>query len=157
METNKNIKFTAIDYVIIGSSILLIVLSWVYIGVEYADLPETIPSHFNHKGEVDGYSSKSMLWIISTIFTVLTIGIFFLAKSPSLHNVRLKTREASFRSVAIFMPFIASIQAIAVYSMIQEAHGTFNYSGWILPLILTLTAFFLILLFVILSKNRKHD
>lgn len=155
MTTNKNIEFKTIDYVIVGTTALLLLFSWIYAGMEYANLPETIPSHFNHKGEVDGYSGKSIIWIVSGIFTVLTLGVFFLAKSPSVHNVQLKTKEANFRSVAIFMPFIAAIQAVAVYSMIKEAQETFEYSGWILPLILILTALCLVLMFVIISKNKK--
>jgi len=155
MTTTKNIAFKTIDYVIIGLTLLLILFSWIYVGMEYTSLPETIPSHFNHKGEADGYSGKSIIWIVSGIFTVLTIGIFFLAKSPSIHNIQLKTKEANFRSVAIFMPFIASVQTLAVYAMIKEAKGTFAYAGWILPSILILTALCLILMFIIIIKNKK--
>lgn len=155
MEKNSNITFQTIDYIIIASTATLILLSWIYAGISYADLPEIVPSHFNHKGEADGFSEKYIVWVISAIFTGLTVGMFFLAKWTTVHNVQLKSKEANFRSVALFMPYIAIIQLLAVYTMVQEAHGTFEYSGWVLPIILILTAVFLILMFVNISKNKK--
>jgi len=155
METSNTLEFKSIDYLIIGSAALLILLSWVYTGIEYSSLPDTIPTHFNAKGEADGYNGKSTLWIVCGIFTVLTIGIFYLAKTPRLHNVQLKTKTANFRSIAVLMPLIGAIQAIAVYTTIQSSKGDFEYSGWVLPIILSLTATFLILMLTINYKNKK--
>ena len=155
MKTEKSIQFTTIDYLIIGSAMALILFSWIYAGIHYGNLPAEIPSHFNHKGEVDGYSEKNVLWGVSGLFTALTIGIFYLAKSSAVHNIQLKTKQANFRLVAIFMPFVGLIHALAVYSMINEAYGTFQYSEWVLPFILISAASFLILMFIIIGKNRK--
>lgn len=137
--TTKNISLQTVDYIIVVSAIALLLFSWTYIAVEYADLPDQIPSHFNSKGEVDEYSGKGLLWGMTAMFTAMTIIIFMIAKNTAMHNVRLKTKEANFRSVAIFMPFIASIQAVAVYTIVQTAKGPFEYSRWMLPLILGLT------------------
>lgn len=155
MSTNKNIAFKAIDYAIIGSAIIILLVSWIYAGMEYIDLPDQIPSHFNHKGEADGYGGKSVLWYLMSTFTVMTGILFLIAKNTSMHNVQLKTTGANFRSVAIFMPFLALIQAIAVFTIIESAKGTFSYSTWILPSILLLTAVFITLMFIIIRKNKK--
>ncbi len=155
MTTTKGIQFEPIDYLIVGSGALLILLSWVYSGIEYSSLPETIPTHFNHKGEADGYSNKSMLWLICGIFTVLTVGIFFLAKATHLHNIQLKTRLANFRSVAILMPFIGIIQGIAVITITESSKGNVEHSGWILPSVLILTAIYLTFMIIIIVKNKK--
>ena len=155
MTTNNNISFSTIDYLIIGTALLFSIIAWVYAGIEFSGLPETIPSHFNHKGEADDYSGKSVLWVISGIFTVLIIVIFFIAKNPRLHNIQLKSKEANFRSVAIFMPYIGIIHLIAIYSTIQSAHGTFSWPEWMLPSIIGLTAVFLAVMFIILYKNKK--
>ena len=155
MTTTKGIQFQPIDYVIVGSGVLFIVLSWVYAGIEYSSLPDTIATHFNHKGEADGYGNKSMLWLVCGIFTALTIGIFFLAKATHLHNVQLKTRLANFRSVAILMPLIGIIQGIAVITIIESSQGNFEYSSWILPSILILTAIYLVFMIIFIAKNKK--
>lgn len=155
MTTNKNISFQAVDYIILGSAIAILLFSWIYSAMEYAELPDQIPSHFNSKGEADDYSGKAILWGMMALFTLLTGIIFLLAKNTALHNVRLKTKEANFRSVAIFMPFIASIQAIVVYTIVQTAKGPFEYSNWMLPLILGLTGVFLLIMFIIIYKNKK--
>lgn len=39
----------------------------------YSDLPDQIPTHFNIKGEADGYGSKNMVWLI----VVLSIALYF--------------------------------------------------------------------------------
>lgn len=155
MNKNNNISLQTIDYVIIGSAILLLLSSWIYIGVEYTGLPDQIPSHFNAKGEADDYSGKGILWMMTGTFTLITGAIFLIAKNTAMHNIRLKTKRANFRSVAIFMPFIAAIQAIIVYTIVQTAQGSFEYSKWMLPLIVTLTGVFLLIMFVIINKNKK--
>lgn len=155
MTTNNPIKFESIDYLIVGSGILFLVISWVYAGIEYSSLPDTIASHFNHRGEADGYSDKSTLWFICGIFTLLTVGIFFLAKATHLHNIQLKTRLANFRSIAILIPFIGTIQGIAVITIVQTSKGSYTFSDWILPLILGLTGIYLVFMITIIVKNKK--
>lgn len=152
---SNNIKYTRIDHLIIGGTVLLFLASLVYIGVEYSNLPETIPSHFNAKGEADSYGSKSLLWIVSGVFAVVAFGLYFLAKTTSYHNVQLKTKEANFRSIAIFMPFIAIVNSIVVFSMVESAKGPFSFSKWVLPLLLAITVTFLIIMFRILYTNKK--
>lgn len=151
---SKEIEYKGIDYIIIGVSVLLTTLSFVYASIEYSDLPNQIPTHFNGSGEIDGHGDKSTIWYLIGLFTTLTIGLFFLAKNTSFHKRQLKTKTANFRSMAIFMPFMSLIHVIAVYSMIESAKGTFNYSKWILPVILVITAIFITLMFIIIRKNK---
>ena len=155
MTTSKNIEFQSIDYLIVGSAALFIIISWVYAGVEYSSLPDTIASHFNHKGEADGYSDKSTLWFICGIFTALTIGIFYVAKATHLHNTQLKTRLANFRSLALLMPVIGLIQGIAVITIVQSSKGNSGFSSWVLPSIIGLTAIYLVFMIIFNIKNKK--
>lgn len=154
MTSSKNIVFESIDYIIVGFAALLMILSWVYAGIEYSSLHDTIPSHFNLKGDVDGHGNKNILWFISGIFTILFISSFFLAKAKHLHNLQLRSRIANFRSVTILMPLIGFIQGIAVYSIVKSSTGNFEYPGWILPSILMVTAATIILMIIIIVKNK---
>ncbi len=152
---SKHINYNGIDYLILGATFFLFLASLIYIGMEYSNLPETVPSHFNAQGEVDSYESKSILWIVTGIFGVVAVGLYFLAKSTSVHNIQLRSKEANFRSIAVFMPFIALVNSIVVYSIIQSAKGPFSFSKWILPLLLVITIIFLIIMFRILYTNKK--
>lgn len=145
----------SIDYLIVGSAVLLILVSWVYAGIEYSSLPDSIPSHFNHKGEADGFSDKSTLWFICGIFTALTVGVFYLSKATHFHNMQLKTQLANFRLLAALMPILGIIQGITVTSIVQGSQGNFAFSSWILPLILGLTGIYLVFMIIFTIKNKK--
>ncbi len=149
------ITFENTDYIVLAINFSLILASCLYVIVNYSDLPETIPSHFNHLGEVDGYQNKSILWILLALFTSLNIGVFFLARKTSFHNAQLRTKLANYRSLSVMMPFLSCIQFVIVYSMIETAKGTFQFSKWILPFIITLTVLSLSVMFTIIYKNKK--
>lgn len=155
MNTQNKIVFQNIDYIIIGVASLLTLFSWVYVIIEYPHLPSEIPSHFNYKGDIDAYGSKDILWIIGSIFTVLNIFLFFIAKATSVHNLQLKSKVANFRSAAVFMPYLSIVQCIALFAIIESAKGTFYYSAWILPTIIILTIITLIITCMIIYKNKK--
>ena len=154
---NNKIEYSGIDYIIIGSTVMLTVLAIVYTILEYSSLPEEIPLHFNASGDIDGYGNKNTLWYVIGILTATTIGLFFMAKATSIHNIQLKTKTANFRLIAMYMPFLGLMQLIIVYSIIESAKGTFIYSKWILPIILVITAIFLVITFVFIKKNKETN
>jgi uncharacterized membrane protein len=59
---------------------------WIYTAISYSPLPATIPTHFNWKGEVDGYGSKELLWIIPVIVTIIVSIFSFIKKNPDVMN-----------------------------------------------------------------------
>ena len=51
-------------YVVIG----IIHFVWcAYIFIHFSDLPAKIPTHFNASGEVDGWGSRAMIWLLPVI------------------------------------------------------------------------------------------
>jgi len=154
MSNQDNIKLQTIDYIIISVAFLLTLFSWLYVIIEYSELPVEIPMHFNINGEIDGHGSKNTLWFVMGLLTLLNIGLFYLSKATSFHSIQLKTKMANFRAAAIYMPFLSMVQGIVVYSIIESAKGTFQYSEWILPSILTITGITLITMFTIIFKNK---
>jgi uncharacterized membrane protein len=154
---NKQDKITlgTIDYGIIGAAFLLTLYSWLYVIIEYPSLSIEVPAHFNGKGEVDGYASKSILWYLASFLTAMNVGLFLLSKATSIHSIQLKTKLANFRTAAIFMPYLSAIQCVVLYAIIESAKGVFLYSNWMLPIILGLTAITLIIMFIIIFKNKR--
>lgn len=61
----------------------------------YADLPETIPTHFNFLGRVDGYGHKSALWAIPMLSAglYLALGLVATKLKPWLMNYPVKVTE----------------------------------------------------------------
>lgn len=51
-----------------------VILGFVIVSGSYTSLPAEIPVHFNGKGEIDGYGSKIMLWILPAV----NLGVFSL-------------------------------------------------------------------------------
>lgn len=69
-------------------NIILLVFIWIFIGINFAGLPETVPSHFAVNGNVDGASEKKAIWILPVIATflfLLLVGISRDQDSPMLN------------------------------------------------------------------------
>lgn len=88
-----SVPFKTVDVVIELASIALLLLMWGHLIVEYFDLPDTIASHFNAKGEPDGYSNKIFLWALPAFATVMYVGLFILNRYPHLHNYMVNITE----------------------------------------------------------------
>lgn len=71
---------------IISLPILFVLINCILIIVSYEGLPETIPSHFNIKGEVDGYGDKSTIFIPLVIQLGVSILLLWIGNHPEKHN-----------------------------------------------------------------------
>ncbi|RDY60727.1 DUF1648 domain-containing protein [Flagellimonas nanhaiensis] len=78
--TESDKKLIKAGWIIVAINILLVLYF-------YFDLPETIPTHFNWKGEVDGYGHKSTLWIIPVISAALYFGMGFMVTKMKPYNM----------------------------------------------------------------------
>jgi len=70
------------DYLIWIITMLLISLPCFFI----LQLPDTIPIHFNFKGEIDGYGSKHLIWVVPIVGLVTHLGLKYLLKFPHTYN-----------------------------------------------------------------------
>lgn len=87
------IPLKSVDKLIELASITIILFMWVQTFLEFPNLPDTIASHFNAKGEADGFSNKGYLWIIPALALAMYIGLFFLNRYPHLHNYMVNITE----------------------------------------------------------------
>lgn len=63
-------------------NIILLVFIWIFIGINFAGLPETVPSHFAVNGNVDGASEKKAIWILPVIATFLFLLLVGISRDP---------------------------------------------------------------------------
>jgi len=157
------IPFDTIDIIIELLAVVALIFMWIYVSIEYAALPDTIASHFNAKGEADGYANKITLWLLPSISTVLYIGIFALNKFPHLHNYMINITESnafknykfSTRTLRMVNFSCVLLFTYIVYVEIQFSKGFINSLGaWFLPLILTLSLILVIVLIIFQKKNK---
>lgn len=114
--------------------------------IYFPSLPDKIATHFNIKGEADGWGSKYTLLVIPIIAVVSVIPIEMLEKRPNLHNypsyinennvemlykVSIRTLNLSKNGVLIIFGVMLIDSIIAA----KNGDSGFNFI-WILLLIL---------------------
>ena len=136
----------------------------VYTYHNYAQLPEIIPSHFNVEGKIDGYSSKSTLWILVGINFLINVGSFALSKFPHKFNYLVKITEENARrqyTLAIHILFISALLTTFLLSFInyeiikislENSDGDIGTS--LLPIILIVTAIYVATTTYLILKNK---
>ena len=76
MENIPKLKLTLTDWIVELLALLLVLLCWVIMFINYNQLPETIASHFDSFGKANGFSSKESIIALPVISTLLFIGLF---------------------------------------------------------------------------------
>ncbi|QKG81194.1 DUF1648 domain-containing protein [Tenuifilum thalassicum] len=127
------------------SSILAI---WVLTIINYTNLPDTIPIHYNGAGQADGFGGKATILTLPLIATVLFVGMTILNKFPHIFNYTtnitqdnaLKQYTNATRMIRYLKLIIVIIFGLIAFKTIQNAHGQADGLGvWFLPLTLGLT------------------
>jgi len=127
---------------------LLIIAIWSLTIINYSNLPNIIPTHFNGAGQADGFGEKRMIFILPLIATVLFIGMTVLNKFPHAFSFPTNiTKENAItqytnatRMIRYLKLIIVVIFGLISFKTIQHANGQTEGLGvWFLPLILGLT------------------
>lgn len=93
-------------------ALVLLAIPFGYAAYIYPSLPETIPTHFNIKGEADAYGGKNSIFLGPGIMSVVGLFVFFiLSNIKSLDPKRYKEQDDSLYkkfalfTVAFFKPY----------------------------------------------------
>lgn len=149
MEKRPRIKIepTSLDKVVDLAGWLILAFLWVMILLNYADLPDTIPTHFNAAGKADDYGSKSTIFMLPVIATILYAGMTRLNLFPHIFNFPMKiTAENALRQYTSSTQMIRYVKLVIVFlftlivfKTMQTATGKSDGLGfWFLPLVLML-------------------
>jgi len=159
------IPYESFDIIIEGISITLLILIWLYVISEYAQMPEIVASHFNAKGEADDFGNKIMVWLIPAIATALYLLMFILSRFPHLHNYMINITEDnayknyrfSARMLRIVNLFITSIMMYVAYLIIETAKGVqIALGNSLLPIIIGFSILLPIALIIYQRKLNKE-
>src|SRR5690606_1400491 len=169
MNTNRpkiKVPLKPLDIVLDITSASIILMAITYTVINYSNLQDTIPLHFNFQGEADNYGDKStILWL-----PILNVGLFFLlyalTKFPHVHNYMvnitqenaLKNYRFSIRILRFTNLFLAILFAFIQFKIIQlakmEKHD-WSMGNWFAPAIIVISILLPIALFIYNHKLNK--
>ena len=135
---------------------------WALPLINYFDLPEIIPIHFNGAGKADGFGNKTHIFVLPIISTLLFIGLTILNKNPHLFNYSSEiTKENALhqytnatRMMRVLKLVVVLIFGLIVFRTIQNVNGNADGLGiWFLPL--TMAMIFIPMIYFLINANKK--
>lgn len=158
------IETTFVDKVLEGLSLIALLSFGLYVGREYAGLPEEIPVHFNLRGEPDGYGSKVILWVLPCLGLFLWVLFQVLNRYPHTFNYpfEITPENAAFqygratRLLRILLVVLALTFLYIGYIMVlsvQKGTGV-GLGVWFLPIVM-LAIFTPLLHYFLYYSNKK--
>ena len=137
---------------------------WILTLMNYSYLPETIPTHYNAAGEVDGFGAKRNILALPIVATIIFLGLKIIMKYPHIYNypTTITTENAyeqytnATKMIRYLNFIIVLIFGLIVLRTIQYSSGNADGLGvWFLPLTMGLI-FVPIIYFIIKSiKTAK--
>ena len=105
-----------IDTVIDIICLIIFVVSVFTVALVYRSLPQQIPSHFDFRGNIDGYSSKGSVWIMPAVMLFTLLLFFFCERDPkatkNINGFTGKTKTLSARGQRYNMYLLKSVKLI---------------------------------------------
>lgn len=108
-------KTVILEWLITG---VIVGLPFLYLAASWSSLPARVPTHFNLRGQADGYSERASLWKILVFLAVLSTGLFLLLRFLPVIDPKKKAAlsTAIFRKTAMAVVIlIAALNVGIVY------------------------------------------
>jgi len=97
-------------------ALIMLAIPFGYAAYVYPSLPSTIPTHFNIKGEADGFGGKDSIFLGPGIMSVVGLFTFFLLSNiKNFDPKRFKSEDdGMFKKFALFMVIFMSIMGLII-------------------------------------------
>lgn len=111
--------------------LILTMIPFIYLGIIYTDLPESLPMHWNAQGEVNRMGSKQELWLIPTVLCGLMYVLF--KYIPMLDpKGQIKKMGNKYAYLRVAMTVFMTVLAIGIiYISSTYETGDKNSSAWV--------------------------
>lgn len=135
-------ELTVTDKILEATGWAVLTAMWIMTAVFYYELPDTIPTHFNSVGEADGFGSRTYIFHLPVIASVLFIGMAVLNRFPHLLNYPAKITEENalwqYKNMTRMVRFV-QLALVILFGIIE--FQTFRYAAghagglgvWVLP------------------------
>ncbi len=158
-----DLPFTLADRMLESAAWSALLILWGLAVYFYQRLPETVPTHFNIEGTADDWGSKTTLFFLPGLATVIITGITLLQRVPHIFNypVRITQENASrqylyavrmLRFVKISMALIFIIITIAIY--LSAVTGSGKTAFMVIPAVFILTLLPMIVYFTASFRGK---
>lgn len=110
--------------------VILTLLPFLYLSVIYADLPESLPMHWNAQGEVDRMGNKPELWMIPVLLSGLMYVILkYIPKIDPKGQIKKMGNKYGYLRLAITVLITALAMGI-IYTAATYNTEENNINGW---------------------------
>ncbi|SFR38344.1 Uncharacterized membrane protein [Robiginitalea myxolifaciens] len=102
--------------------LVLVAIPFIYLGIIWNQLPESVPMHWNIQGEIDRYGPKSQVWILPAITSGLIYLILLVV--PAI-DPKKKIAQMGRKYDQLKFALVASMSALAcvIIYMIQQGES----------------------------------
>jgi uncharacterized membrane protein len=158
------LKLRSYDWIIEVTGFLLCAALVAFPVIHLHDLPERIPVHFNASGLPDGYGSRSTIFLLPVMGTILYILMTILSSFPGLYNYPVKiTPENAAIQFSLATRFMRILKVLIIILFLYISYQTVNTALGLatglgkafLPLFLIIITGLIIFYFVAARNNRK--
>jgi len=124
------IELTTFDKIMEILGWIFIIAIWSMTIISYNQLPDVIPTHFNLKGEVDGYGEKWMILLLGSITTILFLVMSYLNKFPHRFNyLTVITKDNALKQYTIATRAIRFLKILMVAIFLLTTYQTIKQSN----------------------------
>lgn len=144
---------------------LLLLILFIYTFISWSSLPETIPVHFDAKGQPDGYGGRITIFFSPLLTLALFVLLTVLNRRPDIFNyaVRISPENAEYQyRLATRMLRLLKLSLVVLFSAItwsvvhSAQSGNSDYVMWVLPFALIITFLPIIYYFFQVFKRRPE-
>ena len=119
------LPFSTSDKVLEVIAAVLLLSIWVNLLYNYAATPDSVPIHFNARGEPDGWGSRNGLFLLPMVSLVLYFALTLVSRLPSrYYNLPVNITEANGPmqfALARRLIRVAKVYALTLFSYITWA------------------------------------
>ena len=102
-----------------------------YVALHYGSLPDRVPTHFDGRGQVNGWGPKATLWLLPGLGLGLQALLGFVTAHPQWCNVPVTITDANraavyalCRALVTFLRVVLGVLfAVLSYATVQGARG----------------------------------
>ncbi len=130
---------------------------------QYANLPDTIPTHFDSGGNPDAYGSKKVMWLFPAVALVLYAILTVISRIPQKLNYFVKITQSNARIqyllVVRFIRYLKLIMILMLFyigyvSVMISQHASTNIGAWFLPVYFSVIFIPVIIYLILTLRNR---
>jgi uncharacterized membrane protein len=116
-------------------ALVLLAIPFGYAAYVYPSLPNTIPTHFNIKGEADGFGEKDSIFLGPSIMAVTGLFTFFLLSNiKQIDPKKFKSEDdGMFKKLALFL--VAFMSLLGFIITFASTGPKLNITNLLLPLL----------------------